>query len=147
MPFGARGPLTVETARNEPVGGPPAIETGTGGTGAANRTPPRAPGGKPGVRREDWLLSQPPTFYTLQVMAVSDEGALVDYIGRHALGDDVSYFESRRGATPWYSLLYGLYEDRATALAALDALPQHLRKAGAWPRSLASIQEEIRKRE
>jgi DamX protein len=98
------------------------------------------------LARESFLLDQNPAAYTLQILGVGDASTLRPFVERHGLEGHAYYFESRRNGHPWFSLLHGIYPDRASAVAALERLPAVLRQSGAWARSLGSVQEEIRKR-
>lgn len=99
----------------------------------------------PRFEREAWLLKQRPDAYTLQILATGSERALWNFAREHRLTTDVYYFKSQRNGRPWITLLFGIYKDRDTSVTVLNMLPDSLRKAGAWPRSLASVQDEIRK--
>jgi DamX protein len=99
----------------------------------------------PRFKREAWLLRQRPEAYSLQILAAGNEESVRRFARKHRLTTDVYYFKSQRNGRPWIALLLGIYTDRETAVTVLNMLPDSLRKAGAWPRSLASIQEEIKK--
>ena len=92
----------------------------------------------------DWLLQQPATRYTLQLLGVQKEVAAKRFIRRQQTRENMAYFRTLRENRPWYVVVYGLYPDRAAALAARSRLPGQLGEGGAWPRSLASIHTAIR---
>ncbi len=102
------------------------------------------PADRKAPRREAWLLSQPPTAYTLQVIGLTDPANMAAYIKQHGLTEKAAYFETSRNGRPWYPLLYGVYPDRAAAVAARPGLASRLRQKGIWVRSLDSVQKEIR---
>jgi DamX protein len=104
----------------------------------AARTPPVA-------RREDWLLAQKPTNYTLQLLGVSEEPSVLAFIKRHGLEGRVAYFHTYRDGTDWYALVYGIYANREAARAARSTLPAAVQKQDPWPRSLASVHTDINK--
>ncbi len=95
-------------------------------------------------KQEAWLLEQRPEAYSIQILAAGSEVAIRTFLQQHKLDKDVYYFESRRNGRPWFPVLHGIYKNRTAAMAALDKLPETLSKAGAWPRSLSSIQKEIK---
>ena len=99
----------------------------------------------PRFKREAWLLRQRPEAYSLQILAAGNEQSVRRFARQHRLTTDVYYFKSQRNGRPWIALLLGIYKDRKTAVTVLKMLPDSLREAGAWPRSLASIQDEIKK--
>ncbi len=95
---------------------------------------------------ETWLLRQPPGNYSLQLLAAGNEAAVKRYLNQARLPDKLVYFESTHNHKPWFTVLYGSYPSRDTALEALKRLPAKLRKSGAWPRRLDSVQAAIRDR-
>jgi DamX protein len=94
--------------------------------------------------REQRILNLPVTAYMLQLMGALDEsrtrGVVKQYIGRLPL----TYVETRRKDKPWFVAVAGPYDTRAAALAAIKELPPQLQKERPWPRSIATLQQEIR---
>ncbi len=97
-----------------------------------------------GPHKENWLMAQTPTAFTLQLLGTSKRQALLAFMGRHELQGQAAYFTSEHAGQPWYTLVYGIYQDRASAQAALATLPSALRSLHPWIRSLSSIQASIR---
>lgn len=97
-----------------------------------------------GLKKEAWLLKQNPAHYSLQILALSNEKALPGFVKKHKLTKKAFYYQSTRKGSPWFSLLYGIYPNRDAAVTAINKLPAKLKKSGAWPRKLATIQQEIR---
>lgn len=96
-----------------------------------------------GLRREAWLLNQNPSAYTLQLVGVQEEEAVQRFLRSNQLTGPVAYFRSLRDGSAWFSVVYGIYPDRETAVAGRARLSASLRGAGVWPRSLASVQQAI----
>ena len=94
--------------------------------------------------REQRILNLPVTAYMLQLMGALDEsrtrGVVKQYIGRLPL----TYVETRRKDKPWFVAVAGPYDTRSAALAAIKELPPQLQKERPWPRSIATLQQEIR---
>ena len=94
--------------------------------------------------REQRILNLPVNAYMLQLMGALDElrtrGVVKQYIGRLP----VTYIETRRKDKPWFVAVAGPYDTRAAALAAIKELPPQLQKERPWPRSIATLQQEIR---
>ncbi len=112
--------------------------------GAAGMETARAqPSGEGGLRDADWLLAQPGTQYTLQLLATRNRRALINFVKRHGLQDRAAYFVTQRQGAPWYTLVYGIYADRRTAVETAAALPTRVQLMGPWPRRLAVIQDLI----
>jgi DamX protein len=103
-----------------------------------------APAVKPGS--EAWLLQQRPSSYTLQLIGLQDEAGIARFLERYKLPGQTAYFRTSRQGKPWFPVLYGIYPNRDAAVAARERLPESLKKAGVWPRSLESVQKEIRNR-
>lgn len=95
------------------------------------------------IKDEKWILTQRPEAYTLQLVGVQDVAAAKRFISRHQLTGQATYFKTIRAGQPWFSVIYGVYPDRVTAIKGRDSLPTALRKSEPWPRTYASIQAAI----
>lgn len=107
----------------------------------------KAAPGRPSVaaiRREQWLMQQAPRHFTLQLIGVTDERAVQSFIEQYHLTGDIAYFRTTRSGADWFSVLYGVYPDRAAAIKARSTLPAPLRKRDVWPRTLDSVQSAIK---
>lgn len=89
------------------------------------------------------LMDQPSTYYTLQVLAASKKESLQDYIDRQPNKKDLYLYEGVREGKSWFVVVCGVYPSSKEAQKARDRLPEEQKKAGPWPRSLKSIQQEI----
>ncbi len=98
------------------------------------------------IRREKWLLSQDGSKYTVQVVGVSSEKTMLDFIERNkALKQkEIAYYESTFKGKPWFQLLYGIYPDKQAARLAANQLPESIRQDGPWIRRLAAVQKAIK---
>lgn len=90
-----------------------------------------------------WLMSQDPSAYSLQLIAVSRLSSLAEYVKRVPSSDRLATFRSIKGFNDLYPLFYGIYPDLAAAKAAAADLPASLGKP--VPRQLKSIQQEIQR--
>ncbi len=106
---------------------------------------PEKPKKKALITDREWLLKQNPSAYTLQILGVSDEKAALKFIGQRKFKARVVYYRVLRNGKPWYSVLHGIYPNRQAAVSALAGLPSALRRIGAWPRSLESVQSELKR--
>jgi hypothetical protein len=97
------------------------------------------------IRRENWLLSRDGRTYTVQVIGVSNEKSLLDFIQRNQVlkQNEIAYYESTFRGKAWFQLLYGIYPDKQAARLAANKLPENIRHAGPWIRSIAAVQKEI----
>ncbi|WP_341502233.1 SPOR domain-containing protein [Gallaecimonas sp. GXIMD4217] len=80
--------------------------------------------------------------YTLQLAAGTQEKGLRESMQGSGVTGWYLY-EARRNGQPWYVVIYGDYPDKASARAALAALPERFRKAGAWIKSGEKVMAEI----
>jgi len=106
----------------------------------------RPQAGSPGTLREDWLLKQKPSSYTIQLVGLQEEKGVKIFMRRHPLTGPVAYYRTKRNEKQWFPVLYGVFPNRERALQARDGLPENLRKSGAWLRTLGSVQKDIRAR-
>jgi outer membrane protein assembly factor BamD len=109
---------------------------------ASSAAPAPAAAADTAALREDWIAQQDPGAYTLQLLSVSDQEALLAFVQAHPLGE-LAYFETRREGYPWFSLIHGVYVDAAAARAAAAALPAGLHLPQPWIRRLGEIQAVI----
>ncbi|HED18995.1 MAG TPA: hypothetical protein ENI74_05775 [Gammaproteobacteria bacterium] len=107
--------------------------------------PEPAPVTKPTPHRESWLLVQPDTAFSLQLLGSRNAGSITDYIQQYSLdiAKSAVYKGLYRGAE-WYVLMYGIYPSRQAALDARTLLPAAVRNDKPWPRTLKSVHSAIR---
>jgi len=100
------------------------------------------------VHREKWLLAQDTATYTIQIVGVSNETSLLDFIKRNQMlnQNEMAYYESTFKGKPWYQLLYGIYPTRQEAQLAADNLPEIIRRAEPWIRKISAVQKAIQDR-
>jgi septal ring-binding cell division protein DamX len=98
-----------------------------------------------GERYKDtaWVWSQDPNHYTVQLSAASSEQAIEADMRRISLPGEMTVVQTLRDGKPWYALLYGSFATKEAARGTIARLPAKLRQAGPWPRSFASLQDEI----
>jgi septal ring-binding cell division protein DamX len=88
------------------------------------------------------LLNLPPEHYAVQLIAMTNEAALVDFASTHLLD---SYLTARveRSGELYYVLLLGVYGTHNLAEQARQALPESLNAVEPWIRPVRSIQNAI----
>lgn len=94
---------------------------------------------------EKALMMASSKHYTLQLLGVSKEESVQQFIKAHALEGKSHYFKTKRGKSDWYVLVYGDYASKDQAKAALAKLPLKNEKLSPWVREMKSVQEDIRK--
>jgi len=90
-----------------------------------------------------WLWSQSPSSFTLQLLGSRNESAIKQFIKKHKLIGQAKYFYTRYDTRNWYTLVYGVYPNRAAATQAIKDLPPALQKVSPWARSFASIHKDL----
>ncbi|NNL43667.1 MAG: hypothetical protein HKO79_14365, partial [Desulfobacterales bacterium] len=96
------------------------------------------------INRENWLLSQNPSFYTIQLIGLQNEKSIHKFVKKYKLFYRVAYYKTLYHKKDWYPLLYGVYPTRKEALSAIKKLPQELGELSPWIRSFSSIQQIIK---
>ncbi len=139
-PAPAPAPAAVPAPRPAPAQTPPAAPARAAAPAPA---PARAPAAAPAGSAADnsWYLSQPVGQYTLQLVGTRTEAAARQLA---ATGSEYRYFRKQHQGQPLYVVTYGRFANAAAARAAVSALPARLQAGKPWPRTFASIQQEIR---
>lgn len=88
-----------------------------------------------------WYAGRPAGNYVLQILGTRSEGSAKRFVSRN--GAEYHYFKKLHQGQPLYVVTYGQFSSRAAALAALKALPASVQAGKPWPRSFASIQQEM----
>ncbi len=95
------------------------------------------------IRDTDWLMSQGPQLFTIQVLGTENEALLRQQIKHGGLTNKVAYYKNNRDDSAWFSLIYGSYASRDAALTASQSLPASLRKNKPWIRKIGDIQASL----
>lgn len=97
---------------------------------------------------EPWLRARRGSDWTIQLLAFKEQRSVESFIDAHGLHDKAAYFsepsETASGEV-LYKLVYGAYSSKANAGAARDTLAPALKEHGPWLRTIASVQEIIKK--
>ncbi|NKB37828.1 MAG: hypothetical protein GKR93_11765 [Gammaproteobacteria bacterium] len=94
-----------------------------------------------GIRRAEWVLSQAPDHYTLQIGSVTREEDIVNFLKENKITNEAAYVEVVIKEVTRYNALYGVYDNYSDATAAVESLPKGLRKVKPWVRSFKMIQK------
>ncbi|MCG8315601.1 MAG: AAA family ATPase [Pseudomonadales bacterium] len=96
--------------------------------------------------RERWLMSLDNNKFTLQMLGAREEASVQKFLARYPSLKDIAYYQTVHRDKDWYVVVYGLFSSKEGAKSELSKLPKSLRDSKPWPRSIASVQEDIRKR-
>jgi DamX protein len=107
---------------------------------------------KNAVRSDDYsdqertILSWNDSEFTLQLVGVSTEKAVREFVAEQPYNRDLLIFKSLRHGKDWFVVVTGRYPSSAKARQAIESLPEPQKKASPWPRDLKAIQKEIKSR-
>jgi DamX protein len=99
-----------------------------------------APAGKPAAG-SGWYAGQSPSNYVVQILGTSNEGAAQAYVKEQ--GGDFRYFKKTLQGKPLYVITYGSFASRDAAVAAIKNLPAKVQAGKPWPRTVASVQQDL----
>lgn len=97
-----------------------------------------------GLREADWLLAQNASRWTIQLLGAREPETLLVFAQRHQLGEQAAWYKTWLSSKPYYVLVYGSYASRDAARAQINQLPDRLRSAKPWVKSLDSVQKTIK---
>lgn len=92
---------------------------------------------------DGWYRSQSPSRVALQILGTRSEANAKAFVQRN--GGDYRYYMKQHQGAPMYVVTYGVFSSRAAAEAAIKSLPEKVRAGKPWPKTFASIQQEMSK--
>lgn len=92
----------------------------------------------------DTLLNVDADIYTLQLIGMSSEKTLNEFIKQHHLPrKNVYLYETVRNKKPWYVVIYGQFESREAANRVAKKLPNTLNILDSWVKKYSSVHQDI----
>ncbi len=100
---------------------------------------------EPVVKDINWLKKQDSKKYVLQLIGAYEQETIDVYLKAFKSNQDkiIPFTASNKGKE-WYVLVYGLYENRDQAVAAIDTLPTKAKLMAPWPRTVQSIKDLLK---
>lgn len=96
------------------------------------------------IYQENWIMTQEPLSYTIQVMAAKDIGSINRFLKlNNNTQIEIAYYRMYSKKEIWYKFICGKYKTLDKAKIASLNLPEKLKNLGPWPRQFANIQTEI----
>ncbi|MDB5982755.1 MAG: ral secretion pathway protein, partial [Pseudomonas sp.] len=89
----------------------------------------------------NWYAGQAPGNYVVQILGTSSEATAQNFVKEQ--GGEYRYFKKVLQGKPLYVVTYGNFADHAAASAAIKVLPAKVQAGKPWPRTVASIQQEL----
>ncbi|VVN16376.1 Cell division protein DamX [Pseudomonas fluorescens] len=88
-----------------------------------------------------WYAGQPTSNYVVQILGTSSEASAQNFVKEQ--GGEYRYFKKVLNGKPLYVITYGSFGSRDAALSAIKALPAKVQAGKPWPRTVASVQQEL----
>jgi DamX protein len=88
-----------------------------------------------------WYAGQAPGNYVVQILGTSSEAAAQTLVKEQ--GGEYRYFKKVLNGKPLYVITYGNFANRDAAVSAIKALPAKVQAGKPWPRTVASVQQEL----
>jgi len=88
-----------------------------------------------------WYGGQPTSNYVVQILGTSSETSAQNFVKEQ--GGEYRYFKKVLNGKPLYVITYGNFASRDAAVTALKALPAKVQAGKPWPRTVASVQQEL----
>ncbi|CDF94192.1 DamX, an inner membrane protein involved in bile resistance [Pseudomonas sp. SHC52] len=123
-------PAQVATAKPAPA----PVAKPTPAPAAKPAAPAKAAGGS-------WYAGQAPGNYVVQILGTSSEATAQNFVKEQ--GGEYRYFKKVLNGKPLYVITYGRVANRDAAVSAIKALPAKVQAGKPWPRTVASVQQEL----
>ncbi len=88
-----------------------------------------------------WYAGQAPGSYVVQILGTSSEATAQSFVKEQ--GGEYRYFKKVLNGKPFYVITYGSFANRDAAVTAIKALPAKVQAGKPWPRTVASVQQEL----
>ncbi|KQN44761.1 cell division protein [Pseudomonas sp. Leaf48] len=135
-------PAQVATAKPAPVpAAKPAPAPAKPAVAAAAAKPAEKPAPAAKAAGGTWYAGQAPGNYVVQILGTSSESAAQSFVKEQ--GGEYRYFKKVLNGKPLYVITYGSFANRDAAVSAIKALPAKVQAGKPWPRTVASVQQEL----
>ncbi|AIR88575.1 SPOR domain-containing protein [Pseudomonas cremoricolorata] len=139
-------PAATQPAKPATPAAKPAPAQPSAPTQVAKAAPAAKPAEKPaaatgGSGNSGWYSSQKAGNYVVQILGTSSEASAQAFV--KAQGGEYRYFKKSLQGKPLYVVTYGNFASRDAAIAAIKNLPEKVQAGKPWPRTVASVQQEL----
>ncbi|MEA1029076.1 cell division protein [Pseudomonas sp. Fig-3] len=136
------GPAPAPTPAPAPAPAP-AAKPAPAPAQVATAKPAPAPAAKPATQAAggNWYAGQAPGSYVVQILGTSSEASAQKFVKEQ--GGEYRYFKKMLNGKPLYVITYGNFANRDAAVSAIKALPAKVQAGKPWPRTVASVQQEL----
>lgn len=94
---------------------------------------------------EQKLMNYSASSFTIQVLGSHSEANVQKFVAGESIADTHGYYETRHLDKPWFVVVAGNYNDRASANAAISRMPKSVQDSKPWIRPLSEVQRDITK--
>ncbi|MGC5699959.1 SPOR domain-containing protein [Pseudomonas sp. NFXW11] len=134
-------PAPTQVASAKPTPAPKPVEKPV----AAKPAPAPKPAEKPVTVAKaaggSWYAGQAPGNYVVQILGTSSEATAQSFVKEQ--GGEYRYFKKVLNGKPLYVITYGNFSSRDAAVSAIKSLPAKVQAGKPWPRTVASVQQEL----
>ncbi|MFK5986136.1 MAG: SPOR domain-containing protein, partial [Pseudomonadota bacterium] len=95
------------------------------------------------VKSQNYILQQPDSFFTLQLLGSSNNSAIQKVLTKHKDHQKLFGYKSIRKSKDWYILIYGSYSSKQKAQQAYKKLPKSLKTTKPWVRNIKSVKQQL----
>ncbi|WP_330114578.1 AAA family ATPase [Pseudomonas sp. JS3066] len=100
-----------------------------------------APASTGGAAGNGWYSGQTGSHFALQVLGTSSENSAKAFVQQN--GGQYRYFKKQHQGKTLYVVTYGSFPSRTAAQAAIKSLPAKVQAGKPWPKTFASIKQEM----
>ncbi|MCK1792928.1 SPOR domain-containing protein, partial [Pseudomonas violetae] len=136
----APAPTQVATAKPAPAPAAKAAPAPAKTAAVATAKPAEKPAAAKGAGGT-WYAGQPTSNYVVQILGTSSEASAQNFVKEQ--GGEYRYFKKVLNGKPLYVITYGNFANRDAAVSAIKALPAKVQAGKPWPRTVASVQQEL----
>jgi len=90
-----------------------------------------------------YLKNQPDNYFTLQLLGSSNYSAIQKVVQNHNNYADLFWYKNKREGKDWYTLFYGSYKTKETALQSYNKLPKSLASVKPWIRNIKDVKKQL----
>lgn len=91
------------------------------------------------IHRDEWYLSQPGEYATIQMSGHKSEQDAISYIEDLNITGDIGYYQTQVKSHPWYAVTFGSFSSLDEARSQLQLMPEKLQNDSPWPRTFRAI--------
>ena len=95
------------------------------------------------TENEKWIVAQPDTNYTIQLVVSGKETKMQQFIVDNNLEDIAIYYKSKNSSADLFILIQGSFESFSQATKTIASMPPEIQETKPWVRSIAVIKESI----